>query len=269
MTPPRLPAQQTVATGIPTPALAGQIAVVSGGAAGIGAAITLALTQAGAAVAVNHLDDHEAAANLSALALSHGADAFPVPADLRRTEQVTALCHTVIARHGRIDILVNNAGAYPRLPWDELTEEHWSEAIETNLTIHYRLTRAVSAHMLQQRSGRIINIGSAVARAGRAGLVAYSAAKAGLQGFTRSLARELGPSGICVNTVVPGAIEVEREQHIPPPDRTPVEVQLGRQCLPRRGQPTDIAAAVTFLAGPGASFITGQSLHVDGGWILH
>ncbi|MGI5262390.1 SDR family oxidoreductase [Streptomyces angustmyceticus] len=150
----------------------------------------------------------------------------------------------------------------------ETYEVAWHRTLDVNLTIHYRMTHAVTPAMVDRQWGSIFNVSSVNARSGRPGLIAYSTAKAGLLGFTRSLARKLGPHGICVNTVLPGAIQVDAEHTLPAHRRARPEDQIARQCVPRRGQPGDVAA-IAFLATLSASFITGRSLHIDGGWLLH
>lgn len=170
---------------------------------------------------------------------------------------------------GPVDILVNNAGAYPRTPWADTDEQAWAKALDINLTAHYRTCRAFTPAMTERGWGRIIDVSSVNARLGRPGLTAYSTAKAGVLGLTPSLARELGPHGITVNTVLSGAIQVDSENDLPAHHRARPEDQIARQCVPRRGQPEDIAAAIAFLAGPSASFITAQSLTIDGGWMPH
>ncbi|RKE21954.1 SDR family NAD(P)-dependent oxidoreductase [Streptomyces sp. TLI_171] len=249
--------------------LQGRTALVTGAATGIGAATARALAAAGAAVAIAHFGQiRQARAILDAVRRA-GADGVEISADLTDPEAAAMLAAQVRNELGPVDILVNNAGAYPRLSWAETDEAAWAAALEINLTAHYRTCRALTPSMAERGWGRILNVSSVNARTGRAGLTAYSTAKAGLLGLTTSLARELGPHGITVNTVLPGAIQVDAENDLPQHHRARPEDQIARQSVPRRGQPDDVAAAIAFLASPAASFITAQSLHIDGGWMPH
>lgn len=247
--------------------LYGLTAMISGGTTGIGLAIAKTLAANGAHTALIGRETTPEARTFTATMKNRKKLALALAADLRDEEEIQRARDLTLNNVGPVDILINCAGSYPRIAWDDLNNDQWYEAMETNLNLHFKLIKATTGHMRAQRWGRIINIGSINARIGRPDLTAYATAKAGLEGFTRSLARELGPEGITANCVSPGAIAVDTENDLPTHHRTAPEIQIARQCSPRRGQPEDIAAAVAFLASPATDFITAQTLHVDGGWL--
>ncbi|MBO7939153.1 SDR family NAD(P)-dependent oxidoreductase [Streptomyces antibioticus] len=244
--------------------LNGRTALVTGATGGLGSAIARRLASDGATVALAHFGDDRTAAELAASLPA----VVSLSGDLRDTEVVRSLCRQTHEALGPIDILVSNAGVYPRRRWTETTPDHWDDALATNLTSHYLLAHELTPAMTAVGWGRIITIGSVLAMAGRHDLSGYISAKAGLEGLTRALARELGPSGITANCVAPGSIRVPAEDTVVDDAEAMTARQLARQCVQRRGRPEDVAAAVAFLATDDAGFITGQTLRVDGGWIL-
>ncbi|MFI2287553.1 SDR family NAD(P)-dependent oxidoreductase [Streptomyces niveus] len=248
--------------------LKGHTALVTGATGGLGSAIARRLAADGGTVALAYLDNDQAAAELATHITDSGGTTIPLAANLRDVESVRALCHQAHERLGPIDILISNAGAYPRRPWTETTPTHWGEALATNLTSHYLLAHELTHTMTAAGWGRIITIGSVLATAGRHNLAGYISAKAGLEGLTRALARELGPVGITANCVAPGSIRVPAEDTVVDDPEAMTARQLARQCVQRRGRPEDVVAAVAFLATEDAGFIAGQTLRVDGGWIL-
>jgi len=240
------------------------VALVTGATRGIGRAIALALGGAGATVIGTGTSD-AGAVSISETLSQAGVRGRGAVLNVRDAEGVDRLLGEIEQESGAVSILVNNAGITRDNLMLRMKDDEWDAVIETNLKSVFRLSRGVLRGMMKARAGRIINITSVVGASGNAGQVNYSAAKAGITGFTRSLAREIGSRGITVNCVAPGFIDTDMTQALPEASRTAL---LGQIPLGRLGQPDDIAAAVVFLASPGAAYITGATLHVNGGMYM-
>jgi NAD(P)-dependent dehydrogenase (short-subunit alcohol dehydrogenase family) len=173
----------------------------------------------------------------------------------------------VVAELGGIDILVNNAGIYPSRPWTEITEDEWDAVLATNVKGYFLCARACHASMAARGRGRIVNVSSITISGGWDKLLSYVTSKGGVVAFTRALAREVGSEGITVNCIAPGAFPTDAEKIHPDPEGY-VRMVLERQALKRRGTPEDIGNLVVFLSGDASSFITGQTINSDGGWVM-
>ena len=237
-------------------------ALVTGAGSGIGRGIALALAAAGHRVAVNYLDAPEGAEQTVESIRAGGGDAFAVQADVRKPAEVAAMIAAIVERSGSLDVLVNNAGVQTWTPLLDVTEAEWDLVVDTNLKGCFVCTQAAARQMKTQRRGAIVNIGSGCNKIPFPKLVAYTASKGGIEMLTKVAAVELGPLGIRVTCVAPGAIEVERTK-LEVADYAATFARLAP--LGRVGAPTDIADAVVFLVGDAASFVTGQTLWVDGG----
>ena len=245
--------------------LKGQVALVTGASRGIGRSIALALGRAGATVVGTATTDAGAQAIGDALAAAGIAGRGAV---LNVTD--TGACDVLVAavdkEFGAVSILVNNAGVTQDNLLARMKDAEWDRVVDTDLKSVFRLSRAVLRGMMKARSGRIISITSVVGSSGNAGQVNYSAAKAGIAGLTRSLAREIGSRGITVNCVAPGFIDTDMTRALPEAQRAAL---VGQIPLGRLGQADDVAAAVVFLASPGAAYVTGTTLHVNGGMYMN
>lgn len=244
-----------------------QVALVTGGSRGIGRAIVLALAHAGAKVAFVYRGSQEASEKLVADVKEAGGEAVAIQGDVAQAEVATKIVEQVIGQWGRIDILVNNAGVIRDGLFLRMSDEDWNTVIGTNLGGTYGFCRAVAQQMaLRQRYGRIINISSVAATHVNAGQCNYSASKGAVNSFTRALAVELGSRNVTVNAIAPGFIETDMSEAV----RNKAGDFIVKKLIPARrlGKPEDIAASVVFLASPGASYITGQVITIDGGLSL-
>lgn len=243
----------------------GKVALVTGASRGIGRAIALALASAGADVVVNYAGSEAAAKETAQAIEAMGRRAITVQANVGKSDEAEQLVKTVLEQFGRIDILVNNAGITRDNLIMRMKEEEFDQVIETNLKGVFNCLKSVTRPMMKQRSGRIINISSVVGVMGNPGQSNYVAAKAGVIGLTKASARELASRGITVNCVAPGFIETEMTDVLPEETRAELMKSIP---LARLGSPEDVAKAVLFLASDDANYMTGQTLHVDGGMYM-
>ena len=242
-----------------------KVALVTGGSRGIGRAVSLRLADAGHAVAVNYASRAETADEVTAAVTAAGGRAIAVQADVGDEAQVATMVERVAGELGPVDILVNNAGITRDDLLVRMSVDDWDEVMTTNLRSLYLCSKAVMRGMLRARWGRIISIGSVSGITGNAGQTNYSASKAGVIGFTKSLSREVGSRNITVNAVAPGFIETDLTSDL---SREAVAAARGIIALGRLGQPEEVASAVGYLASDEASYITGQTIVVDGGLTL-
>jgi NAD(P)-dependent dehydrogenase (short-subunit alcohol dehydrogenase family) len=248
--------------------IAGRVALVTGAAGGLGSVTAAALARRGARVLVLDLPASPGDRVVAEIEKEAGPGAARfVPADLADLDATRVFVADLAAEYGVIDILVNNAAVYPRKPFDEYTTQEWQQVQRINADAAFVCAQAVVPGMRKTGSGRIINIASITFFGGFELLAPYVTSKGALVGFTRALARELGPYGITVNAVAPGAFPTAAEM-IHPDHEGYERFVLDHQAVKRRGRPEDVANAVMFFAAEESGFITGQLLAVDGGWVM-
>ena len=248
--------------------LAGKTAVVTGASSGLGRATAIALARDGAAVLAAGLEPDGLDETVEAIRRS-GGRASSFEADVSDASAVAAMARAAVEELAGADILVNNAAIYPNRPWHEIDEAEWDDVFRVNVKGYFLCARALHDQMLERGGGSIVNISSITFFVGADEFLHYVASKGAVIGFTRALAREVGPQGIRVNAVAPGAFPTRayflRGRDIPALDKQVID----SQAIKRKGRPEDVAEAVVFFASDRSSFVTGQTLLVDGGWYLH
>jgi len=245
--------------------LQGKVAVVTGASRGIGRAVAIELGKLGAKVVVNYSGSEAKALEVVDEIKGLGTDAIAVQANVAESDSVQAMIKEAISTFGSLDILVNNAGITRDNLLMRMKEDEWDDVINTNLKGVFLCTKAVTRQMMKQRAGRIINISSIVGVSGNAGQANYVAAKSGVIGLTKTTAKELASRNITVNAVAPGFIATDMTDKL----NEEVQAEMLKQIpLASFGQPEDVANAVAFLASDASRYITGQTIHVDGGMVM-
>ena len=245
--------------------LQGKVALITGSSRGIGRAIAIAFAREGADIIVNYLQSEELAHETVNTIQSMGRTAFTVQADVSDYDQVEGLVKRALDEFSNIDILVNNAGIYNDATLMRMPAENWNEVISVNLTGVFNCTKAVIGHMRERESGRVINISSIVGQIGVAGASNYAAAKAGVIGFTKAIAKEVAKKGITVNTLTLGYFDIGMLQRLP----SNIQEDILRQIpMCRFGKVEEITGPALFLASDASSYITGQIIHVNGGYYM-
>lgn len=247
--------------------LEGRVAIVTGAGGGLGGGICNALAASGASVAAVDRE-HKKSERVAEQISYNGVRCLALEADVSDRTSVEKMTRNVVSELGSLDVLVNNAAIYPSRAWTEIKEREWDEVIATNLKGYFLCARAAYDHMGARRPGRIVNVASATFFLGFPLLLDYVSSKGGVVGFTRGLARELGPDGITVNAISPGAFPTDAEKIHPDPEGYNRWV-LEQQSIKRRGTPEDVGNLVAFLASDASSFITGQTIEIDGGWVMN
>lgn len=245
--------------------LENKVALVTGASRGIGRAIALELAKNGASVAVNFAGSEAKANEVVDEIKANGGNAFAIKADVSNSDDVTRMIKEVIGQFGQLDILVNNAGITRDNLLMRMKDAEWDDVINTNLKGVFLCTKGVTRQMMKQRSGRIINITSVVGVSGNAGQANYVAAKAGVIGLTKTTAKELASRNITVNAVAPGFITTDMTDELTEEIKGEMLKQIP---LAKLGEPSDIANIVTFLASEKSKYMTGQTLHVNGGMVM-